>query len=182
MDTFDMEQWKNDYDRYKYNKDYLGFDLSLKMKEGKAKIKTNALPAVKKDLIPLLEAIINQGNLYALISLSYEGIEKTDYQHYQQSWIQYYTSHMEAFLQILIYQGIDSFLDLISKTQTMHSMAYHLNHTWPEVDESSNLIWKGKDGYQLDSDSYWTKDSEYGTIIRPDSYIAWEKLLMHPNT
>lgn len=109
MDTFDMEQWKNDYDRYKYNKDYLGFDLSLKMKEGKAKIKTNALPAVKKDLIPLLEAIINQGNLYALISLSYEGIEKTDYQHYQQSWIQYYTSHMEAFLQILIYQGIDSF-------------------------------------------------------------------------
>ena len=82
MDTFDMEQWKNDYDRYKYNKDYLGFDLSLKMKEGKAKIKTNALPAVKKDLIPLLEAIINQGNLYALISLSYEGIEKTDYQHY----------------------------------------------------------------------------------------------------
>ena len=67
MDTFDMEQWKNDYDRYKYNKDYLGFDLSLKMKEGKAKIKTNALPAVKKDLIPLLEAIINQGNLYALI-------------------------------------------------------------------------------------------------------------------
>ena len=137
MDTFDMEQWKNDYDRYK---------------------------------------------LYALISLSYEGIEKTDYQHYQQSWIQYYTSHMEAFLQILIYQGIDSFLDLISKTQTMHSMAYHLNHTWPEVDESSNLIWKGKDGYQLDSDSYWTKDSEYGTIIRPDSYIAWEKLLMHPNT
>ena len=30
MDTFDMEQWKNDYDRYKYNKDYI-LKINLKL-------------------------------------------------------------------------------------------------------------------------------------------------------
>ena len=180
MDTFDMEQWKQDYDMYKYNQDYLGFDLSLKMEDGKARIRTNAETGVKKDLIQLLEKIINQGNLYALTSLSFKDIEEADRQSYLESWIGYYTAHMESFLQVLLLQGIDTFMDLISKTQIMHELAYHLDHTWPEVDESSNLVWKGNDGYQLDPDYYWSKDSRYGTIIRPDSFIAWDKLLMYP--
>ncbi len=74
MDTFDMEQWKNDYDIYKYNQDYLGFDLGLKIEDEKARIRTNAETSVKKDLVPLLEKIINQGNLYSLTSLSFKDI------------------------------------------------------------------------------------------------------------
>lgn len=180
MDTFDMEQWKNDYDLYKYNQDYLGFDLSLKMEDGKARIRTNAETEVKKDLVPLLEKIINQGNLYAITSLSFKDIEEVDRPSYLESWMRYYTAHMESFLQVLLLQGIDTFMDLISKTQIMHELAYHLDHTWPELDGSSNLVWKGNDGYQFDPDYYWSKDSRYGTIIRPDSFIAWDKLLMYP--
>lgn len=55
------------------------------MEEGKARIRTNAETDVKKDLVPLLEKIINQGNLYALTSLSFKDIEEADWQSYLES-------------------------------------------------------------------------------------------------
>ena len=104
----------------------------------------------------LLENILNQGNLFSISSLSFTDIEETDQKAYLESWIRYYTGHLEAFLQVLILQGIEPFMDLVFKTQTMHKLAYHLEHTWPEVNESSDITWKGSDGYTLDSDLYWT--------------------------
>lgn len=177
METFDLEKWKDDYETLKYNQKCLGFDISLKVENGKARIKTNASAEIKKDLVSLLESILNQGNLFSISSLAFTDIEETDQEAYLESWIRYYTGHLEAFLQVLILQGIEPFMDLVFKTQTMHKLAYHLEHTWPEVNESSDITWKGSDGYTLDSDLFWTKDSDYGTLIRPDSYIAWDRLL-----
>lgn len=177
MDTLNYEQWLDDFETFRFNQDLLEFQFSLRKVNEKIKIKTDASSDLKPHLLQLIEGIILQSNLYAITSLSPKDIEKEDMEVFYQEWLDYYMKHMESFLRILFKNGIESFMNMIFQSQRMHELGYHLKHTWPEINDSSEIIWNGSNGYHYDANSAWCKKSEQGTMIRPDGCIAWKDLL-----